>query len=356
MQFRKLSHVAQRYKDAETAYTEGHELLEKARQAKEKFETSSSKRQAAMGIKLPKSLQLNLVDRARLSDSHPADEPNFFRDLTDDLKEIEKEASERIYKIMLSAKERLVDYRYKQISAQAFIHRSTESYAEFVRAEIARLDQVLGCSVNSASAPSSVASSNSSFRIEDAVTHFQQHLQQFVNATAMTISAKLRQAEEQKQQAIAANHDGAEKVVGEAHNGGSISAIAARTVQKSMAPLQQQVQQLQQQVAAQSSAKHNSVAGNKHARNVIPVSSSDDEDAVPAYPRVTITKDHRSRSVKSHSHHGQSSKKSHRPPAASLTDRRKQQPTNLEGGGRHSKKRQKKEKQHQGKQQGSGGN
>jgi hypothetical protein len=189
---------------------------------------------------------------------------------------------------------------------------------------------------------------------------FQQHIQRFVRNEAMRLAARERLDQEAKLQAATQERKAQEEVLGGAHNGQTLTAIAERTVAKKFGLMQQQLQKLQRQQpqsATRPSSKpqvqHRST-GKKHRRD--DVDDDADVEVSTDLPGISVEAGTRHVSFRDHSSHATNSHHRRHSPAPSfmITARQQQRPKNGEGGDRQHRQH-KKQNRRDGNPQGKGG-
>lgn len=237
--------VKQRYAAAEDAYLTASAALRQAMEQRDKFTASCTSNPPA--IRLPSSMQMQLVKHAKLTPV--ADDPAFYREQIAALERIESESAAQIYKTLLAAKDKHVAHLQTRANAHSFQQRTLKDYQQFVTSYAADFDSRCGsppaAAAVSSSAPSSAsaAASASSFPISEAIHHFDSFLQQRMNELIMLAVNEQQTRLAAKAQATVEDNKAQEQVLAGAHTGQSIEMI----VQQKVAPLQKQLQQLQQQ-------------------------------------------------------------------------------------------------------------
>jgi hypothetical protein len=216
--------VQKQYSDAAAAYGAGLEALQQARNLKEKFITRCN---SDGSLRLPKSLQLTLVNRAKFTTVE--NNPNFFKEQIAELERIEKTTSESIYKGILESKTQLILHHEARSNAHSFIALQTAAYKQFVVKSAQTYDGITGTST----------SSNSSFifPIDALVSHFEQFLHKHVQEHALELLEKHRKEEELKTEAAAANTLVQEKILAGAHTGETIKLVVEKTVKEQLSSL-----------------------------------------------------------------------------------------------------------------------
>ena len=159
----------------------------------------------------------------------PAD-PQFFATEVAALAAIEKEASEKIYTLLLEAKSKHLKLLHTAAHPSLFTARTLAAHAEFVR-EYATDANALYVSASQSAA---AAASASAFPIADAIAHFESHLHAEVAAVTSLTLEQRRAAREQKAAAQAAELKAQETVLGGAHTGETIRSIAVKAVHSEM--------------------------------------------------------------------------------------------------------------------------
>lgn len=236
--------VKQRYAAAEDAYLTASAALRQAMEQRDKFTASCTSDPPA--IRLPSSMQMQLVKHAKLTPV--ADDPAFYREQIAALERIESESAAQIYKTLLAAKDKHVAHLHTRANAHSFLLRTLKDYTQFVTSYAADFDSRCGPPAAAAAASSSssaapASESSSSFPIREAISHFDSHLQQRVNGLIMLAVNERQTRLAAKAQATVEDNKAQEQVLAGAHTGQSIEMI----VQQKVAPLQKQLQQLQQQ-------------------------------------------------------------------------------------------------------------
>ena len=241
--------VQQRYAAAESDYLSASTALHQAMEKRDKFKAACNSNPPA--IRLPSSMQMHLVKHAKLTPV--ATDAAFYREQIAALELIESESAAKIYTTLLAAKNKHIAHLQAQANVHAFLQRTLKDYRQFVVAYAADFDNRYGAppaaaassssAASAASAASSASEPASSFPINDAVNHFDSHLQQRVNELILLTVTDQQTRLANKAQAIVEDSKAQEQVLAGAHSGESIAMI----VQQKVAPLQQQLRQLLQQ-------------------------------------------------------------------------------------------------------------
>lgn len=323
----------------------------------EKFIAACSANSPA--ITLPRSLRWKLTQQSRLT----AVEGNeaFYSDEIADLKQIEKEASEKAYTMLKKAKEKHVAYLKQKINPHAFLLASTEEFkntiASFTRQFSSLAGSPLPAAAPAAASSAAAASSSSS-------SH--SHIQHTINVFHKKLSGEITQflmertnttiAEEKKKELDKRERREAEQtVLAGAHTGQTISMI----VEKQLQPIAQSVQKLKQvrsgnvaeSPAAASSSKQQRYSGRKQQRD--DARESADVYADTTHPGTSVQ--HDGDEIQLHpAFFGNSS--SH-PPFKAARHSYEHQPKNGEGGGRSHEKKEVRSQRggHRGRGRGRGG-
>lgn len=221
--FLALADVQQRYAQPRTVLFAALDEHQHAQELLAKFKAICT----PPSIRLPASLALNIVKRCKLV--APPSDPHFFATDVAALQAIEKEATERVYSVLLEAKTKHLKMLHTAAQPSLFTARTLIAHTEFVREYAADTDTLY------VPASQSAASSASAFPIDDAVAHFTAHLHSEVAAvTALSVEQR-RAAREQQAAAQAAERDAQETVLAGAHTGESIRSIAIKAVRSEMA-------------------------------------------------------------------------------------------------------------------------
>ena len=220
--FLALAVVQQRYTEPRAVLSAALEEHQHAQERLAKFKAICT----PPSIRLPASLALNIVKRCKLIPP-PAD-PHFFATDVAALQAIEKEATERVYSVLLEAKTKHLKMLHTAAQPSLFTARTLTAHTEFVREYAADTDMLYVPASQSAAV-------SSAFPIDDAVAHFTAHLHSEVAAvTALSVEQR-RAAREQKAAAQAAERDAQETVLAGAHTGENIRSIAIKAVRSEMA-------------------------------------------------------------------------------------------------------------------------
>lgn len=251
--FIQRTKVQERYTAAAAAYERACDELQCARAEQAKFIAACNKH--APAVHLPSSLQLKLLKNAKLAPV--TTDAAFYSAQIAELTQIEREASERIYQVLLAAKEKHVEHLQSQANAQAFIARSTEEYRLFVTTFAADYNMQFGFASPPAAEPTAAASHAAAdahaaaFPTALIVKHFEQTLTSHITSYVL-LSVEHRQTRAaHKLQAMVEESKAQEQVIGGAHSGATITSLAQREVAKQLMPLQKQVHQLQHQRSQQ---------------------------------------------------------------------------------------------------------
>jgi hypothetical protein len=263
--------VQQRFSDAATAHSQTLTDWDHANTALSKFIATCTENSPA--VSLPRNLRWKLISNARLTTVVGND--NFYNAEMAELKQIEKEASDRAYHVLKTAKEKHVAHLRKKADVPPFIARSTEEFRAFVTSYAAEFDKLHGSAPSSeaAAAASSSASINSRFPSEAAIAEFQKQLSHQINKSTLERATHAMAEADRKARAAAADTDAMQDVLAGAHTGETIEKIVSRRV----APIQQKVQQLQHQRPRGAAQHHAGAAaaasnpprtsGHKHRRD-----------------------------------------------------------------------------------------
>ena len=231
-QFLQHPSVQQRYAASVAKYAEAAAAHAHAKEQFALFERACNKH--APALRLPKTLQLDLVKRARMPTVEGA--PTFFQEVTEELRKIEADATKSIYDALCKAKKIHIAHLASRSHALQFIAAETAAYKEFLLAHAQEFNSRYGRDV---------------FPTAQAAADFQQHLQRNVNDSVLQ-SVLLAQQQQTAAAARAVEESKAqEQVMAGAHNGQTIAAIARKAAdsaaEKAVRPLKQQVIFLQQQ-------------------------------------------------------------------------------------------------------------
>lgn len=200
-------------------------------------ERSLAKLKSACALSgLPKSMRLDIVTRTKLPSVDGL--PEFFAADVATLRQIEKDASDRVAKALTEAKERHVAHLRTAVHLQSFIENECASYQSFVQ----------GHAQAFASASGTAASD---FPVSQALAEFREALRKDCEAHVMQDVMKEQQAKEEAKQESIDDAKAQESVLAGAHNGQTIKAIANKAVleelKKQLTPLQEKLDKLQQQ-------------------------------------------------------------------------------------------------------------
>lgn len=218
--------VQQRYAEPRSAFLAALEEHQRADELLTKFKAACAS--SAPSIRLPTSLALNIVKRCKLSP--PAADPHFFATETAALALIEKEASEKIYNVLLEAKSKQVKHLHAAAKPPVFAAHALAAHTAYVRSIAADTNALYV----SASQPASAADSASVFPIADAIAHFELHLQSVVaDVVSLTVDQR-RAAQAAKAAALAAESQAQETVLAGAHTGETIRSIAEKVVHREL--------------------------------------------------------------------------------------------------------------------------
>jgi hypothetical protein len=254
-QFVAMPTVQQRYTDAENEFMTGQQELRQAREERDKFKSACTAQSPA--IRLPSSLQMKLVKRAKLTPV-PGDAA-FYRDQTTALQNIETEAAAKIFETLLAAKDKRIAYLLTRASPLSFLSRKSQEHKAFVSAYAADFNSSFDATPSSASA----SSVSSTFPIAEVVQHFDDHMARRTNELIMLNVQVLQERREAKIKATVEESKAQEKVLAGAHTGESIAMLADRAVKQQVAPLQQQMRQLHQRVQHQRDTQHSAPTGRR---------------------------------------------------------------------------------------------
>lgn len=190
---------------------------EKATASLAKLEASCKQRSSAAGaaiVQLPKSLQLNIVKSARFTPV--ADEPNFYRNIQQELQKVEDSATTEVARIIQKSKTLHVQHLLAKCNASAFsaarttiFHEThTLKYAEKYNKEAAEKDE--------------------QFPIDFCSGTFHKNLLKSVNDIfTKAVNAQIKKDKEQEERKIA-DLVAQEQVVAGAHTGTTINLIAEK--------------------------------------------------------------------------------------------------------------------------------
>lgn len=235
--------VKQRYADAIDTFTAARNELHTMEASLAKFTKVCNSHPPS--IRLPSSMQLNIVKRAQL----PAvtSDPSFHSAASAELQRIESETSSQIYEILLKAKTKHVEHLRSQCNAHSFAFRILESHRQFVTEFASEYDRNFGIQSHAAASSAATTPAHSAFPLDAAVTHFRDYLNEQLVRLVMLGVEELNADRERRKAAAAAEYAAQEQTLAGAHTGETISLLANRAVDRRLAPIKQQLTQLQHQ-------------------------------------------------------------------------------------------------------------
>lgn len=205
--FTQQAHVRTLYSDAAGRYLTAVKSLKSARLSLEKFKQTCNRTQQ---LSLPRSMQLNLITRAKLPTVE--DKPNFNEGTISALHSIEATATKATYDALVAAKERHIAHLEQCANAQAFIHTAVSAHRTHVIAYAAKMDSSLA------------------FPVEAAVQHFNEHLLQRITELNMQAASEAMHEQATAQQARIDDSKAQETVLAGASTGATIAKLAERAV------------------------------------------------------------------------------------------------------------------------------
>ncbi len=202
------------------AYIDARSACEKAATALSRYETTCSRSVGAAGIQLPKSMQLDLVKKARFD--MVADDPNFNRDSILALERVERESSKQVHEIMLAAKKKLVDHLSNKANAHTFVQLKAQEFNSTILTEFAdEYDKNFAA-----------ASGVNKFPRPAAAESFVSVLLTRVTARFTEEVEARKKAAKQKEEREAEERKAQEQMAAGIHNGANIRAIAQKEARK----------------------------------------------------------------------------------------------------------------------------
>lgn len=320
--FLALEPVQRRYSEPAVVFTAALTEYQRAAERLTAFKTTCNS--SPPSIRLPTTHALNIVGRAKL-EAPAAGQPDFFNEDLKLLAEIEREATEKVYNVLVAAKERHLNMLQKLANANTFLISTLKSHSEFIRTFAVDNDKHYEA-IPSSQFAALAANSSSTFPINDAIRHFELHLHSVIASVTATSVQKAAEAAAAKAATIAADHAAQETVMGGAHNGKSIALIAEQAVDRRLAQQNRSAASAHSSSSASNSSKHPSVKGKNNGNRAASSaasssSSSHSREALHSKPQqhkrrredsadgIRITADAGSRTVHSGNHSGQSAKK-----------------------------------------------
>lgn len=244
--------VKDMYEGACARFRNLHEALSTARSSLQKFQSACQQRPPA--IQLPASMRLRLVDQANLTPV--VDTPAFYKAEVDALRQLEVDSSQKAFSIIVAARERHIEHLRASAALPAFLAKEVQQHTVFVEKYCATQRKMLDLPAAAAvvaveeaadAAPAAAAASHTdgTFPAQTAIAHFEQTTRTELSAW-MTRQAQRATDEASKSATKKVEDDAAlELVLGGAHNGDTIAALAAREAQKLLAPVRSEVAALQ---------------------------------------------------------------------------------------------------------------
>jgi hypothetical protein len=266
--------VQQRYASVESTFLSATAALRQAMEKRDKFKAACNSNPPA--IRLPSSMQMQLVKHAKLTavDGDAA----FYQKQIAALQAIESESAAKVYAVLLEAKDKHIAHLQTQANVLPFLLRTLKEYRQFVVAYAADFDSRIGPSESpaaaasdSAAASATSASSASSislfFPIDDAVNHFDSHLQKRVNELILADVNDRQTRQAAKAQAIVEDSKAQEEVLDGAHTGKTIAMIVQQELRQQLRQLQQQQQRAAKQPRSAPTAAMTAPGSNTHRDN-----------------------------------------------------------------------------------------
>lgn len=218
----------------------------------ENFQSTCKKNGTDAGPGLPASLKLQFVERS----SFPtiASSPEFFKKEQDELKKLQMETSQRVYDILLAAKEKHIAHLIHTVSrTDLFIEEQLTLFRKLVEDNNLAYSGLSPASSSSAAAAAAAAASSASqntmcIPVELAVAHFKAHLTTVLATKSMEHFEHVVRHTEEKKQRRAAELAAQEKVVSGSNTRESMTDISKREASSALRPLQREVAQLKEQL------------------------------------------------------------------------------------------------------------
>lgn len=245
--------------EAADAYDLLHTQLHKAREARDNFVTACNQRKPL--LQLPHNLQLRLNTTVRFV-TVPGIDDAFYKKHREDLDAVDKEATKKIYDIMLDAKQKLIDHLEQQLVRESFTASRMAILNDGLKQLAAEFTSTLRA--ESSSMPQSDLPASLSFPVESASKEFLKFLTNMMTETSFRFAQDIVDRRKKAKHKAAADESAKDHVMTGASTGETIAAIAVRAMKSALRPISAQVDQLKvkqnrtQQTTAQLKQKINS--------------------------------------------------------------------------------------------------
>ena len=276
-----------------------------------KFQSTSSRH--APRVTLPKSLSLKFT-KSILFKPVP-DQPDFYKQYTDQLTKLENDTTQSIVTIITAAKQAHLDTLRSNLNPISFISQQVNSYTPHVTEYEKRIRELTtikpASSSSTADSTSAAAAASSStslsapshtvFPTQRAISHFESMLHTRINEL---VSGQIQtdiDAESTAAAQTAASNSAKEDIMVGAHTRETLHNLAKRTVEKAIAPIQRTLTGLRHQRSMEATSAADSAitdSSSRHRRekpgvasNSTAASSSSSHNAPPS-----ISKKHHSSS------------------------------------------------------------
>ncbi len=244
--------------DAIAAYTKLHDLHTRARDALHNFVTKCNERKPL--LTLPRTLQPDLVRRAVLVVPAGADD-SFYKETREALETADREATQKVYDALLTAKTKLVEHLAQLCKPDQFVLTRVAAFtAELV--EFAKDYEKVVVDQRAAAA----------FQPQAAIDTFASYLQEQIPLTALELAGCDADRRKRVKTSAAAEEAAKDQVMAGATTGKTIADIATKAMTTLLQPVQKQLAVLRQQLnrADQRVANHAASASSASVVAAVP--------------------------------------------------------------------------------------
>lgn len=217
--------LVQRVDSAVGDYRKRMKKLKEATAALDRFKQICNRE--SPNITLPTSLKLNLVKAAKLP---PVEgQPDFHKECTSALQQIERETNKQVYEALLQAKQKHITHLQPMTNVPTFITATCATFNEFAQQYATDIDSRCG---------------SGAFPLADAKSKFQSQLEQCISDVVLRSVQHDREEREKQEHMQQQDHQAQERVLAGIGTGETIKQVALQTVEQQLQPVRQKLQHL----------------------------------------------------------------------------------------------------------------
>lgn len=269
-QFLSMPSVELRLSSGCKNFAEASAALEQARKNLDSFISHGNKQGRTK--QLPRQLLLHMSSRTK-PNAVPGND-NFYADELDEIRQLERETSDKFFDILVKTKEKLVKFLEKKCNIRDFVIATVQESRPYLDNYTTQYNRQVGVD------PLIASQSSYSLSTAEVISHFETELFSRLSAQAFARADAKEKERQQKANKLIEENKAQESVLAGAHTGETIAMIAKAQVAKQTTDMMRKIQELEKQLQLQQKiiekVKIQPPASASHPKIIVPNNSRDD--------------------------------------------------------------------------------